>query len=48
MIVFYILFGVLIVTTIGVILGINYSYLYPVFLTLIYFFFFAYLIIKVQ
>ena len=48
LILFYILFGILIVTTIAVILGINYSYIYPLVLTILYFAGFAYLVYKVQ
>jgi hypothetical protein len=47
LILFYILFGLFVVTTLAVILGINYSYGYPVALTIVYFFGFAYLVYKI-
>ena len=48
MIVFFILSGLLGVTPLGVILGLNYSYIFPVVLTILYFLGFIYLIIRVQ
>jgi hypothetical protein len=47
LILFYILIGLLAVTPLSVVLGINYSYLYPVFLTILYFLGFIYLIMRV-
>ena len=47
LILFYILFGLFVVTTLAVILGINYSYVFPVVLTILYFIGFTYLVLKV-
>lgn len=48
LILFYILFGIFVVTTLAVILGINYSYVYPVVFTILYFIGFSYLVFRVQ
>lgn len=48
LIIYYILFGVFVVTSLSIALGIHYTFLVPLTLTLSYFFGFAWLVIHVQ